>query len=65
MKYLPPACQAEISPKIKNAQNLLIFCAFDISNIPIAILMSKLIFIKYLLTVKPKLVPKLRILRTY
>ena len=43
MKYLPPV-RAEIGPKIKSAQNLLKFGTFDVSNIPISILRSKIIF---------------------
>ena len=38
--------------KITNAQNLLKFDTFDISNIPILILMSKIIFVKYLPAVR-------------
>ena len=38
---------------------------FDISNIPILILMSKIIFIKYVPLVRPKLIPKLKVLRIY
>ena len=53
--------EAQISPKIKNAQNVLKFSTFDISNILISILMSKVIFIKYLPPVRPKLVPILKI----
>ena len=51
--------------KIKNAQNLLKFDTFDIPNMPISILMSKMIFIKYLPPVGPKLVPKLKVLKIY
>ena len=40
-------CTAQIGPKIKSAQNLLKFGTFNISNMPISILMSKMIFIKY------------------
>ena len=58
-------CQTKIGPKIKIAQILLKLGAFDISNIPILILMSKLVFIKQLLPIKPKLVPRLKILRIY
>ena len=46
MKNLPP-CQAKIGPKTKNAQNLLKFGTFDIPNMPISILMSKIIYMKY------------------
>ena len=35
-----------MGPKIKSAQNLLKFGTFDISNIPILILVSKMIFSK-------------------
>ena len=52
-------------PKIKNAQNLLKSGASDISSMPIYILMSKTIFKKYLRTVGPKLVPKLKVLTIY
>ena len=38
MKHLP--LLGSIGPKTKNAQNLLKFGTFDISNIPISILMS-------------------------
>ena len=44
MKYLPTV---RPSLKLKNIQNLLKFCRFDISNISIFILMTKIIFIKY------------------
>ena len=57
--------QAQIGSKIKNAQNLLKLGTFDISNMPISILMSKMIFIKYLPHVRPKLAPKLKVLRIY
>ena len=50
-------CFAQIGVKIKPAQNLLKFVTFDISNILISILMSKIIFMKYLPIVKSKLVP--------
>ena len=56
---------AQIGPKIKSAQSLLKFGTFDISNILISILMSKIIFIKYLPLLRPKLVPKLKVLRIY
>ena len=52
--------KAKISPKIKNAQNLLKFGTFDISSMPISILMSKIIFMKYLLTVTGKLTPRIK-----
>ena len=39
---------AQIGPRIKSTQNLLKFATFDISNIAVLILMSKIIFIKYL-----------------
>ena len=41
---------AQNGRKIKNALKLLKFGTFDISNMPISILMSKMIFIKYLFT---------------
>ena len=55
-------CQAQMSPKIENAHNWFQFCIFDISNIPISILMSKIIFIT---PVRPRLVPKLKMLRIH
>ena len=51
--------------KIKNTQNLSKFGTSDISNIPISIWMSKMIFIKYLPPASPILVPKLKMLRNY
>ena len=51
-------CTAQIGPKIKSAQNLLKFGTFNISNMPISTLMSKMIFIKYLPPVRPRFVPK-------
>ena len=51
--------------KIKSAQNLLKFGTLDIANMPISILMSKIIFMKHLPIVKPKLVPKSKMLRIY
>ena len=45
---LDTTCWAEIGFKIKNAQGLLKFGTFGISNIPISIFMSKIVFIKYL-----------------
>ena len=47
-------------PKIKSAQNLLNFGTFDISNMLISILMSKMTFMKYLSSVRPKLTPKIK-----
>ena len=58
-------CWTQNGPQIKNALNLLKFGKYDISNIPIGILMSRIIFIKYLPPVRPKLVPKLKVLRIY
>ena len=58
MKHLPPA-------KFKNSQNLSKFGTFYISNIPISNLMLKIIFIKYLSPVTPKLVSKLKMFRIY
>ena len=58
-------CQSQISPKIKNAQNLSKFGTFDISNIPISVFMSKMVFIKYLPPVRPKLVLELKVFGIY
>ena len=58
-------CKAQIGWKMKNALNLLKFGLFDISNMKILILKSKIIFMKYLPIVRPKLVPKLKMLRIY
>ena len=58
-------CQAQIGPKIKNAQNLLKFDTFEVSDMPISILMSKIVFIKYLPSVRPKLVLNLKVTRFY
>ena len=58
-------CYTQIGPKIKSTQNLLKFSIFDISNMPISILMSKMIFMKYLPPGRPKFVPKLKMLRIY
>ena len=46
---------AQIGPKIKNAQNLLKLGTFDISNMQVSILISKIILMKYLPHVRPKL----------
>ena len=56
-------CSAENVPKIKNAQNLSKSSTSNISSMPISILMSKIISKKYLLLVRPKLVPRLKMLR--
>ena len=58
-------CWVEIGLKIKNAQNLMKFGRIDISNMAISILMSKMIFIKYLPPLRPKFVPKLKVPRIY
>ena len=58
-------CYIQNGPKIKNAQNILKFGTCDISNILISILMSKIFFMKYLPTVRLKLVPKLKVVRIY
>ena len=58
-------CQAQIGPKIKNAQNLFKLGTLNVSNMMISNLISKMIFIKNLPTVRPKLVPKLKMLRIY
>ena len=47
-------CYAQIGPKIKNAQDLLKFGTIDISNISFSILISKIIFRKFLAPVRPK-----------
>ena len=54
--WILTTCPAQIGPKIKSVQNLLKFGTFDISNMAISILMSKMIFIKYLLPVRPELI---------
>ena len=54
-----------MGPKIKNTQNLLKSGTSNISSMPISILMLKIIFIKYLPPVRPKLVPQLKMLRIY
>ena len=64
MSNLPPV-RPKMVPKLKNAYNLFKFGTCDIWNIPISILMSKIVFIKYLPPVWPKLVPKLKILKIY
>ena len=51
---LNTTCSAQNGPKIKSAQNLLKFGTFDISNLPIPILMSKMTLMKYLSPVRPK-----------
>ena len=58
-------CSAQISPKIKSTQNLLKYSTLDISNMPNWILMSNMIFMKYLPPVRSKLVPKWKMLRIY
>ena len=56
-------CLAQIVLKIKNAQSLLKLGSIDISNMLISILMSIIIFIKYLPPVRPKFVPILKVPR--
>ena len=58
-------CLAQIGPKIKSDQYLLKFGTFGIWNMLISILMSKIIFHKYFPSVRPKLIPKLKMLRIY
>ena len=58
-------CSAQIGSKTKSAWNLLKFSTFDISHLPISILMSKIIFVICLPPVRPKLVPKLKTLIIY
>ena len=55
----------KISSRIKNAQNLLKFGIFDISNIPISILTSKIFLMNFLPPASPKFVPKLKAPRFY
>ena len=50
---------------MKNAQNLLKFGRVDISNMPISTLKSKINFMKYLPLARPKLAPKLNMLKIY
>ena len=57
--------QAQITLEIKNFQVFFKFDAFDIANIPISILKSKIIFIKYLPPGRLKFVPKLKVLGLY
>ena len=45
---LNTTCYAQIGPKIKSAQNLLKFGTFNISNTAILMLVSKMVFMKYL-----------------
>ena len=58
-------CLTQISPKIKNAQNLFKFGRFGILKTSISILLSKTIFIKFLTPVRPKLEPELKLSRIY
>ena len=53
IKYLLPA-NPKLVPKLKNTQNLLKFSTFDILDISISILMSKMVFMKYLPAARPK-----------
>ena len=62
MKYLLPV-QHDLYQNEK-AQNFLKFGTFDIPIMSISILLLKKIM-KYLPPVKPKLVPKLKVLRIY
>ena len=55
----------QTGPKIKSTLNLLKFGTLHISNISISILMSEIIFIKYLPPVWPKLAPILKVIRIY
>ena len=58
-------CYVLIGPKITNAQSLLKFGIFDMSNIPILIFMSEIFFVKYEASIRPKLVPKVKFLEIY
>ena len=51
MKSLSPV-RPRFVPKFKNAQNLSKFGRFDILDIPISILMSRMVFMKYLAAVR-------------
>ena len=53
----------QINPKIKHAQNFFKFDPFDISKMATLILMSKIIFIKYLPSIRFKLIIKSKMLR--
>ena len=72
LKYLPPV-RPKLVPNLKMLRIYWILGTFDISNIQIFILMSKIIFIKYVLNtyyfhetlVQPKLMPRLKVLRVY
>ena len=64
IRYLSPVL-AQTGLKIKSAQKLLKFGTSDISNMPISILMSKMIFIEYLPSVRHMFVPKLKVPRSY
>ena len=61
MKYLPPA-RLKLVPKVY-VQNLLKFSTFDNANIPILVLMSKIVFMKYLPLAWLKTYPKKEMLR--
>ena len=45
--------------QIKNAQNLRKFGIYNMPNMMVPIVMSKIIFMKYLPPVRPRLIPKL------
>ena len=65
MKYVPPVGPKSV-PKVNNAQKLLKFSKFDISDMPMLIMMLKIIFMKIcLLIVWHELVPKLKESRIY
>ena len=51
-KCLPPV-SPKLVRKLKNAQNSLELSTFDISNISISILISKMAFVKYLPAATP------------
>ena len=57
-------CQTQIGPIIKSTE-FIEFGTFDISNVLISILMSKMIFMEHLPIAKPKLFPKSKKLIIY
>ena len=57
---MPTFCWTSIGPKIKIAQNLLKFGTLDISNMPISIIMSKMIFDELFTNCQAEICPKLK-----
>ena len=64
-KHADPNFDVKVDPKNKSAQNLLKFGTFDISNMPISTLMSKIIFMKYLPPATLKFVLKSNMFRIF